>query len=148
MKKNSFAQMCLAQISRDFLSQHKVYRYRTVKISDMDDQSVIKVCHWYCEENNLTDEFKQYREGVEITEYYIEAHKYCANNKEELLNDTTCGCFYCMAIFTPIEILEWIGDTKGTATCPFCGMPAVIGEESGFPITKEFLTGMNGYWFK
>ena len=43
-------ELSLAQISRDFLSKHKVYRYRMVKVSDMDDQSVIRACHWYCEE--------------------------------------------------------------------------------------------------
>ena len=58
-------EISLAQISRDFLSKHKVYRYRMVKVSDMDDQSVVRTCHWYCEENNLTDEFKKYRENAE-----------------------------------------------------------------------------------
>lgn len=44
-------------ISREFLKKHRVYRYRTKKIEEMDDKTVSAVCHWYCEENKLTDEF-------------------------------------------------------------------------------------------
>ncbi len=62
-------EISLAQISRDFLSRYKVYRYRMVKVSDMDDQSVIRACHWYCEENNLTDEFMKYRNEIEKAVY-------------------------------------------------------------------------------
>ena len=79
---------------------------------------------------------------------YKEAHKYCTNNKEDLRNDLVCGCFYCLEIFCPTEITEWIPDTKGTAVCPYCGVDSVIGENSGFPITKDFLTEMNRYWFQ
>ena len=76
------------------------------------------------------------------------AHQYCTNNKEDLRNDLVCGCFYCLEIFNPTEINEWIPDTKGTAVCPYCNVDSIIGESSGFPITKEFLTKMNDYWFK
>ena len=76
------------------------------------------------------------------------AHQYCTNNKEDLRNDLVCGCFYCLEIYSPREITEWIPDAKGTALCPYCGVDSVIGKSSGFPITKEFLTEMNGYWFK
>ena len=59
------ALLLLAQISRDFFSMKRVYRYRMKKVDEMDDQEVIRFCHWYCEENNLTDEFKEYRETAE-----------------------------------------------------------------------------------
>ena len=78
----------------------------------------------------------------------IAAHKFCTNNKEDLLKDRSCGCFYCMEIFKPTEITDWILDTKGTAVCPYCGVDSVIGESSGYPITKEFLKEMNDYWFQ
>lgn len=55
----------LAQISREFLAKKNVYQYRMKKIKDMDDQSVIRCCHWYCEENHLTNEFRKYREEAE-----------------------------------------------------------------------------------
>ena len=55
----------LAAISRDFLNDKKVIRYRLKKIEDLSDQDVIRVCHWYCEENHLTKEFDSYRQKVE-----------------------------------------------------------------------------------
>ncbi|WP_082781211.1 hypothetical protein [Streptococcus sp. DD13] len=75
---------------------------------------------------------------------YSLAHAYCSNNKPELEKDEICGCFYCMQIFSPHEIDEWlVEDTKiddrGTALCPYCGIDSVIGASSGFPITKKFL---------
>ena len=77
----------------------------------------------------------------------IIAHKFCTNNKEKLQKDKRCGCFYCLEIFGPVEIKEWILDSKGTAVCPYCGTDSVIGEYSGFPITTEFLSKMKEYWF-
>lgn len=78
---------------------------------------------------------------------YIEAHKYCSNNREGLLKDQKCGCFYCLTIFSSKEIEEWINNTKDTALCPYCGIDSIIGESSGYPITEEFLRKMNLYWF-
>jgi hypothetical protein len=85
--------------------------------------------------------------GVKIMEDYIKAHKYSSNHKDQLLKDEKCGCFFCLAIFNPKEILEWIEDKAGTATCPYCDIDSIIGESSGYPITKEFLEKMNTYWF-
>ena len=62
--------LLLAQISRDFFSMKGVYRYRMTKVDEMDDQQVIRFCHWYCEENNLTIEFKKYREKIEAEYVY------------------------------------------------------------------------------
>ena len=78
----------------------------------------------------------------------IAAHEYCANNKESLQKDSVCGCFYCLAIFSPTEITEWIKDEKDTALCPCCGIDSVIGEGAGYPITKEFLREMKKHWFE
>lgn len=83
-------------------------------------------------------------------EYYadcVAAHKYCSNHKSQLMKDKKCGCFYCTEIFSPNEITEWIKDTSGTAICPYCGIDSIIGESSGYPITKEFLEKMQKYWF-
>ena len=77
----------------------------------------------------------------------IKAHYFSSNHKKELLKDKKCGCFYCLEIFDPNEIKEWVDDISGTAICPYCGIDSVIGESSGFPITKEFLKVMNNYWF-
>ncbi len=77
----------------------------------------------------------------------IVAHSFCTNNKPMLLHDRKCGCFFCLSIFAPSEIHEWVHDAKETALCPYCGIDSVIGESSGYPITEEFLSKMKDYWF-
>jgi hypothetical protein len=34
-----------------------------------------------------------------------------------------------------------------TALCPKCGIDAVIGSKSGYPMTQEFLQAMEKHWF-
>ena len=75
------------------------------------------------------------------------AHKCSMYNRAQLLNDQVCGCFYCLKIFSPKDITEWVNEGPGTALCPYCGMDSVISESSGFPITDEFLQAMNKHWF-
>ena len=81
-----------------------------------------------------------------------EAHKFCRNNMPSLRQDRRCGCFYCLTIYNTEEIVEWLegepGDSIGTALCPHCGIDSVLSESAGFPLTKEFLTEMNKYWFE
>lgn len=82
----------------------------------------------------------------------VEAHEYTSNHKPELEKDSVCGCCCCMEIYSPAEITEWIFgdndiDRRGTAICPKCGVDAVIGESSGYPITEDFLLKMHDYWF-
>ena len=78
---------------------------------------------------------------------YIDAHRFSENHKETLLKDKVCGCFYCLKIFSPDQIKEWVEDTSGTALCPYCCIDSVIGESAGYPITIEFLKKMHKYWF-
>lgn len=80
-------------------------------------------------------------------EDYIKAHEFSSNHKEQILKDEKCGCFFCLRIFNPNEIVDWIEDEKGTAICPYCDIDSVIGESSGYPITKEFLKKMKEYYF-
>ncbi len=75
------------------------------------------------------------------------AHRFCTNHREALSHDKICGCFYCLNIYSPAEITKWIRDKTGTALCPHCGVDAVLGESSGYPITKEFLAEMHAAWF-
>lgn len=77
---------------------------------------------------------------------YIAAHKFSLYHRKELWNDHKCGCFCCLAIFNPNEIDDWI-DNNDTAICPYCGIDSIIGEYTGYPITKEFLKQMNEFWF-
>jgi hypothetical protein len=74
------------------------------------------------------------------------AHKYSSRHRLDLEKDQRCGCFYCLAIFKPTEIEDWL-DNDDTAECPYCGIDSVIGESSGYPITKEFLQAMHRVWF-
>lgn len=77
---------------------------------------------------------------------FEKAHRYSSRHRKELEKDSRCGCFYCLKIFHPSEIIEWC-DNEKTALCPYCGIDAVIGESSGFPITEPFLEGMHREWF-
>ena len=81
-------------------------------------------------------------------EDYIKAHVFSSNHKEPIQKDQKCGCFYCLKIFDPKEIVEWIKDPAETAMCPYCGIDSVIGESSGYPITVEFLKKMHQHWFE
>jgi hypothetical protein len=80
---------------------------------------------------------------------YIAAHKHSIRHREEILRSEACGCFYCLEIYKPGEISDWLESKKGgeAALCPRCGIDSVIGSASGYPITKEFLNKMNEHWF-
>ncbi len=79
----------------------------------------------------------------------ISAHKYSAHNYPDIKNDAVCGCFYCLKVFKPSEINDWVVEPQGknTVLCPYCGIDSVIGASSGYPITEEFLEKMYEYWF-
>lgn len=78
----------------------------------------------------------------------IDAHRFSIRHKSELINDGTCGCFYCMRTFSPKEIKDWVNDGEDyTAICPYCGIDSIIGQSSGYPITRDFLKRMNKHWF-
>ncbi len=82
---------------------------------------------------------------------HIRAHRHCRHHREELESGVKCGCFCCLAIFPPSEIREWVHTREGvgrTALCPRCGINSVIGSESGYPVSKEFLAEMEGHWFR
>ena len=80
------------------------------------------------------------------------AHRHCASHRTEVLTSAICGCFYCLAIFSPTEILDWVDEDESgvgrTALCPRCGIDAVIGSNAGVPIGQEFLDKMHAYWFE
>jgi len=74
-----------------------------------------------------------------------EAHKHSTNNVGEIKSSVVAGCFHCDKIFSPIEINDFTDNE--TALCPYCGIAAVIGNESGFYITPDFLAEMKNHWF-
>jgi hypothetical protein len=82
---------------------------------------------------------------------HIAAHKHCRSHRPQIEASETCGCFYCLAIFPPAEIEEWLAEPPHlggeTAFCPRCSIDSVIGSTAGYPITREFLQQMNAHWF-
>lgn len=77
----------------------------------------------------------------------IAAHKHSSKHRAELEKSEKCGCFFCLNTFSPSEIEDWT-DGENTAICPYCSVDSVIGDASGYPITKEFLQDMRNYWFR
>ena len=76
----------------------------------------------------------------------VYAHEMCKSNREKLLSAQVCGCFYCLRIFDPKEIV-WEDDSDQTAMCPYCGIDSVLPESATLPMTKAFLKKMREYWF-
>jgi hypothetical protein len=82
------------------------------------------------------------------------AHKASAHHRSLVEKAIKCGCFYCISIFEPTDFdddAHWIAEADedlATALCPNCGVDAVIPDNAGFPITLEFLRGMNDYYFQ
>lgn len=82
---------------------------------------------------------------------FSELHKHSDHNRTELEDSEVCGCFYCLRIFDPKEIVEWI-DRSGaempndTALCPHCDIDAVIGDVVAMP-TYSLLESMHIRWF-
>lgn len=82
---------------------------------------------------------------------YIRAHKHSSQHRDELLRSDVCGCFYCLEIYSPVEIDVWVDEDENDigqcALCAKCGIDSVIGSASGYPINKEFLRKMQLHWF-
>jgi hypothetical protein len=89
----------------------------------------------------------------------LAAHHHTARNRAEIEASTVCGCFHCMQVFPPSEIVAWTGlDVSNfndpdaanaeTALCPRCGSESVLGDKSGYEINTNFLGRMNEAWFQ
>ncbi|EUJ44504.1 cytoplasmic protein [Paenilisteria rocourtiae] len=75
------------------------------------------------------------------------AHKYASSNKIWLAKAQRCGCFYCLEIFSPVEITNWL-EMEDTALCPYCSVDALLPESSLLPLSKNFLEKMHQHWFE
>jgi len=78
-------------------------------------------------------------------------HKKCSHHKRALLESPLCGCFFCLRVFPPSEITEWVrsyrNDTEKTcALCPHCSIDAVL-PSLEVELTDELLRAMNAHWF-
>ena len=78
------------------------------------------------------------------------AHKHSFGNRDEVMASSRCGCFYCLKVYSPAEIFDWIDEFNPagcTAQCPRCGIDSVIGDASGIAIGEDFLRKMNQHFF-
>ncbi|WP_246369395.1 cytoplasmic protein [Listeria rustica] len=74
------------------------------------------------------------------------AHKFSSNNKIWLAKAERCGCFYCLELFAPSEITDWL-EIEDTALCPNCMIDAILPESNLLPLSREFLNEMHQEWF-
>lgn len=104
----------------------------------------------YCPQaftTTLEEAEKKQKEEEEKDRIFRQAHACSFSNKEQIEKSEKCGCFFCGEIFSPSEITDYLPDEPPTAECPFCHTDSVIGDASGFPITKDFLKKMKKRWF-
>jgi|WetSurMetagenome_2_1015567.scaffolds.fasta_scaffold204417_1 hypothetical protein len=83
-----------------------------------------------------------------IPEPYLSAHKDAGpgnKHRERILASSLVGCFYCLCIYPPAEIYEWV-EGGCTALCAHCGIDSVLPEMDG-KYAADFLKWMNHYWF-
>lgn len=72
-----------------------------------------------------------------------EIHKESSYHREDLEASKVCGCFFCLNLFSPKDIEEWI-DKEQTALCPHCGIDSVLSDQY---IDEETLVQMRNMWF-
>lgn len=86
-------------------------------------------------------------------DYFKQAHTHTMFNETEARQSSVCTCFYCGYQFAPHtakqeDVWEEAEDKDNTLACPMCGIDAVIGDASGFPVTDpEFIQGCTEYFF-
>ena len=93
--------------------------------------------------------YKNYPEGL-----LKEAYPKIQHNEVSIISSKICGCTCCGYIFSQKSVqLEFLEGTpsraEGTALCPNCGKPAVLGVASGYPADDvRFLKACSEAWFQ
>lgn len=79
------------------------------------------------------------------------AYSHSSGHRAEVMASETCGCFHCLEVFPPSEITDWVDENDlgegQTAFCPRCGIDSIIGDRSGFSVSRKFLKEMKAFWF-
>jgi len=80
-------------------------------------------------------------------------HGECGWHEKSILKSNMCGCFNCLEMFPPSEIVEWIEEPENcprgpgkTAMCPRCDIDTVLPESEYYELNKELLKVMNREW--
>jgi hypothetical protein len=76
----------------------------------------------------------------------VNAPQLSMHNRAAVEAATVCGCYSCLALFSPKEVQEWT-DWGKTALCPKCGIDAVLPEGCGLSLTPEWLRELKLHWF-
>ena len=81
-------------------------------------------------------------------EELLKIHKLSSNHKELLMKEDVCGCFYCLSIFSPKLITDFIEDADDLTTiCPYCIIDSIIPKHSDYELDKKLLEEMRKYFF-
>lgn len=62
---NKSVYLPLLDSSKKFLQLKKVYRYKLKKVSEMSDEEIITACHHFVKDNNLHQEWNDFRKQNE-----------------------------------------------------------------------------------
>lgn len=86
---------------------------------------------------------------------FKKVHSKCGWHEKEIRQSTVCGCFFCLSIFSPSKITEWLEEDANcprgpgkTALCPVCGIDAVLPDSIEYEITEKLLKAMQEKYFK
>jgi len=80
------------------------------------------------------------------------AHSYTSWNRAALERSRSCGCVYCLRVFSPADIELWT-DRDRTAVCPNCSVDSVVPSywagKSRFGVTldRDFLESVRHRFF-
>lgn len=118
--------------------------FETVGFSEEESFSLLSFDYFKC--TPYSEAIQKRWSSKEEWKPAFEAHSHSFQNREGIEKGSLCGCFFCLDIFSPKDIKKWVRKDD-TALCPKCHIDSVIGDESGHPITKEFLWRMQQVWF-
>jgi hypothetical protein len=101
---------------------------------------------WWAFSRNVT-----FEELAEISSLYRSyrmngLHKHSDHHRLNIDLSQLCGCFNCLDIFSPAEIIQW-ADEGETAICPLCGVDSVLHDQIPELLSKELLSEMHEVWF-
>lgn len=86
--------------------------------------------------------------GDPLKRLFSMARKRSQDNRAEVQASGRCGCFHCGSTYAARNVHEWYTTRhEATALCPECGIDAVLGDASGYPLTNDFLSGMRLRWY-
>lgn len=74
------------------------------------------------------------------------AIEYATSNVEALRESEQAACYYCMKIYSALEVVEFIPE-ENTAICPKCGIDSVLPGTCGIEFSEENLNIINDYYF-